>query len=159
LPNSPNRIVELLHEPSAHLAFAMLAQPIPLPSGYLLGGETGISIAFESDGRWTEIADLKFRHEENCRLPACPDGPASPRFPYRRSGNLHGRYPLVCRADYPLETVTRAQTEGSSQRVFMEHDQMIEAPASNGADHAFYIGTLPRRARCRQNFADPKSRD
>ena len=87
----------------------MLAQPIPLPSGYLLGGKTGISIAFESDGRWTEIADLKFRHEENCRLPACPDGPASPRFPYRGSGNLHGRYPLVCRADYPLETVTRAQ--------------------------------------------------
>ena len=31
---------------------------------------------------------------------------------------------------------------------------MIEALASNGADHSLYIGTLPRRARCRQNFAD-----
>jgi hypothetical protein len=55
--------------------------------------------------------------------------------------------------------IIEIRIEGSSQRVFMEHDQMIEAPASNGADHAFYIGTLPRRARCRQNFADPKSRD
>jgi hypothetical protein len=36
----------------------------------------------------------------------------------------------------------------------MEHDHMIDALASNGADHSLYIGTLPRRARCRQNFAD-----
>jgi hypothetical protein len=31
---------------------------------------------------------------------------------------------------------------------------MIEALASNGVDHSLYIGTLPRRARCRQNFSD-----
>src|SRR6202030_2252129 len=36
----------------------------------------------------------------------------------------------------------------------MEHHHMIEALASNGADRSLYIGTLPRRARCRQNFAD-----
>src|SRR6516164_2321370 len=32
LPNSPNQIVELLHWPSAQLAFAVLAHPIPPPS-------------------------------------------------------------------------------------------------------------------------------
>jgi hypothetical protein len=31
---------------------------------------------------------------------------------------------------------------------------MIEALAANGSHHPFDIGTLPRRARCRQNFAD-----
>src|ERR1700693_5507263 len=35
----------------------------------------------------------------------------------------------------------------------MEHDHMIEALATN-ADHSLYIGSLPRRARCRQDFAD-----
>jgi hypothetical protein len=42
--------------------------------------------------------------------------------------------------------------EDSSKRVFMERDHMVEALASNGADHSLYIGTLARRARCRQNF-------
>src|SRR5258708_39645059 len=36
----------------------------------------------------------------------------------------------------------------------MEHDHMIEALAPNGSNHTRYIGSLPRRARCRQNFAD-----
>jgi hypothetical protein len=36
----------------------------------------------------------------------------------------------------------------------MEDDHMIEALAPNGSNHAFDIGTLSRRARCRQNFAD-----
>jgi hypothetical protein len=36
----------------------------------------------------------------------------------------------------------------------MEHDHMIEALATNGSNHSLYIGSLPRRARCRQNFAD-----
>ena len=36
----------------------------------------------------------------------------------------------------------------------MEDDHMIEALAANGSNHPFDIGTLPRRARCRQNFAD-----
>jgi hypothetical protein len=40
--------------------------------------------AFESDRRWI-----------SCRVPTCADRPASPRFPYRGSGYLHGRYPLV----------------------------------------------------------------
>ena len=31
---------------------------------------------------------------------------------------------------------------------------MIEALATNGSDHSLYIGSLPRRARCRQDFAD-----
>jgi hypothetical protein len=31
---------------------------------------------------------------------------------------------------------------------------MIEALATNGSNHPLYIGSLPRRARCRQNFAD-----
>jgi hypothetical protein len=31
---------------------------------------------------------------------------------------------------------------------------MIEALATNGSNHSLYIGSLPRRARCRQNFAD-----
>jgi len=31
---------------------------------------------------------------------------------------------------------------------------MIEAFATNGADHPLDIGSLPRRARCRQDFAN-----
>jgi len=36
----------------------------------------------------------------------------------------------------------------------MERDHVIEALATNGSDHSLYIGSLPRRARCRQDFAD-----
>ena len=36
----------------------------------------------------------------------------------------------------------------------MEHNHMIEALATNGSNHPLHIGSLPRRARCRQNFAD-----
>jgi hypothetical protein len=36
----------------------------------------------------------------------------------------------------------------------MEHDHMIEALAPNGSNHSLYIGSLPRRARCRQDFAN-----
>ena len=36
----------------------------------------------------------------------------------------------------------------------MEHDHMIEAFATNGSDHPLDIGSLPRRARCRQHFAN-----
>ena len=79
-------------------------------------------------------------------------------LPYRDPGRLRRVLPQRKMCSRSVRII-EIRIEGSSQRVFMEHDQMIEAPASNGADHAFYIGTLPRRARCRQNFADPKSRD
>src|SRR6516162_1790673 len=36
----------------------------------------------------------------------------------------------------------------------MQHDHMIETLMANGADHPFYVSSLPTRARCRQNFAD-----
>jgi hypothetical protein len=36
----------------------------------------------------------------------------------------------------------------------MEHDHMIEALATNGSNHSLDIGSLPRRARCRQDFAN-----
>src|SRR5215831_13237277 len=36
----------------------------------------------------------------------------------------------------------------------MERDHVIEALATNGSDHPLYIGSLPRRARCRHDFAD-----
>ena len=36
----------------------------------------------------------------------------------------------------------------------MENDHVIEALAANRSNHPFYIGSLPRRARCRQNFAN-----
>ena len=35
----------------------------------------------------------------------------------------------------------------------MKRDHVIEALATNGSDHSLYIGSLPRRARCRQDFA------
>src|SRR6267143_542006 len=38
----------------------------------------------------------------------------------------------------------------------MEHDHMIEALATNGSNNPLYIGSLPRRARRRQNFADTR---
>src|SRR3979490_1061441 len=36
----------------------------------------------------------------------------------------------------------------------MEHDHMIEAFATNASDHPLDMGSLPRRARCRQHFAN-----
>ena len=36
----------------------------------------------------------------------------------------------------------------------MEHDHMIEALTTNGSNHSLYVGSLPRRARCRENFRD-----
>jgi len=36
----------------------------------------------------------------------------------------------------------------------VEHDHVIEALATNGSNHSLDIGSLPRRARCRQHFAD-----
>ena len=36
----------------------------------------------------------------------------------------------------------------------MEHDHMIEAFATNAANHPLDIGSLPRRAWCRQDFAN-----
>src|SRR5499433_3698775 len=36
----------------------------------------------------------------------------------------------------------------------MQYDHVIETLTANGSNHSLYIGSLPRRARCRQNFAD-----
>jgi len=36
----------------------------------------------------------------------------------------------------------------------MQHNHMIETLTANGSNHSLDIGSLPRRARCRQNFAD-----
>ena len=36
----------------------------------------------------------------------------------------------------------------------MEYDHVIEALATNGSNHSLDVGSLPRRAWCRQNFAD-----
>ena len=36
----------------------------------------------------------------------------------------------------------------------MQHDHMIEALTTNGANHSLDIGSLPRRARCRHDLPD-----
>jgi len=36
----------------------------------------------------------------------------------------------------------------------MQYDHVIETLTANGSNHSLDIGSLPRRARCRQNFAD-----
>ena len=36
----------------------------------------------------------------------------------------------------------------------MEHDDVIEALATNGCNHSLDVGSLPKRAWCRHNFAD-----
>ena len=36
----------------------------------------------------------------------------------------------------------------------MEHDHMIQTLPSNGTNHPLHIGSLPRRARCRQHFLE-----
>ena len=41
------------------------------------------------------------------------------------------------------------------QRGLVENDRVVEALAANRTDDAFHVGTLPRRARRRQNFFDP----
>src|SRR5262252_2116200 len=50
--------------------------------------------------------------------------------------------------------VLKITGEGSTQAGFIEHDDMVETLAPNGTNHPLDIGSLPRRARCRQNFAD-----
>jgi len=50
--------------------------------------------------------------------------------------------------------VLEIRFERPSERAFLEHDHVIEALATNGSDHSLYIGSLPRRARGGQNFAD-----
>ena len=44
--------------------------------------------------------------------------------------------------------------EGSTPGGFLEHHDRVETLAPNGSHHPLDIGSLPRRARCRQNFAD-----
>jgi len=36
----------------------------------------------------------------------------------------------------------------------MQYDHVIETLTANGSNHSLDTGSLPRRARCRQNFAD-----
>ena len=36
----------------------------------------------------------------------------------------------------------------------MEDDHIIETLATNGSNHSLDIGSLPRRARCRQDYAN-----
>src|SRR5437660_8406474 len=50
--------------------------------------------------------------------------------------------------------IIEIRIERSSQRAFVERDHVIEALAPNGSNHSLYIGSLPWRARCRQNFRD-----
>ena len=42
----------------------------------------------------------------------------------------------------------------SVQASLVEHDQVIEALAANGSDHAFHVGALPRRPRRREHLFD-----
>ena len=35
---------------------------------------------------------------------------------------------------------------------FIEHDDVIEALATDGSNQSFHVRTLPRRARCGKNF-------
>src|SRR6516164_928194 len=50
--------------------------------------------------------------------------------------------------------VLKITGQGSTQGGFIEHHDMVDTLAPNGTNHPLYIGSLPRRARCRQNFAD-----
>jgi hypothetical protein len=43
----------------------------------------------------------------------------------------------------------------SIQRSLVENDHVVEALATNRADDALHVRSLPRRARRRQNFFDP----
>ena len=40
------------------------------------------------------------------------------------------------------------------QAAFVEHDQVIQALPADGPDYPFYVGTLPRRTRCREYLFD-----
>lgn len=42
----------------------------------------------------------------------------------------------------------------SVQASFIEHDHVVQALAAKGADHAFHIGALPGRTRCRKHRPD-----
>jgi hypothetical protein len=41
-----------------------------------------------------------------------------------------------------------------AKATLVEHDDMIEAFAANGANQAFYVGTLPGGIRCEQYLLD-----
>ena len=52
--------------------------------------------------------------------------------------------------------VLEIRSERSSERAFLEYDHVIETLATNGSNYSLDVGSLPRRAWCRQNFADAR---
>ena len=51
-------------------------------------------------------------------------------------------------------TIANECKDVAIQTSLVEHDQVIQAFASNSSDHAFDKGTLPGLARCRQHLFD-----
>jgi hypothetical protein len=54
----------------------------------------------------------------------------------------------------PLVIVNEVAPQVAAQPAFVPHDDVIEARASEGADHAFHERILPRRPRRREHFVD-----
>jgi hypothetical protein len=54
----------------------------------------------------------------------------------------------------PLVIVNEVAPQVAAQRAFVPHDDVIEALASEGADHAFHERILPGRPRRREHFFD-----
>jgi hypothetical protein len=50
--------------------------------------------------------------------------------------------------------VIQVRSQGATKRAFLEHDHMVQALPPNGTNHPLDVGSLPRRARRGQNFAD-----
>jgi len=47
----------------------------------------------------------------------------------------------------------------AAQVGFVQHHDVVEALAAEGADEPFHVGILPRRPRCRLDFMDPHGLD
>ena len=87
-----------------------------------------------------ESAHLRHRHH-------------SPHFRRLNRSRL-GRVLLQSKMRPCSAIVLKITGEGSRQGGFLEHHDRVETLAPNGTNHPLDIGSLPRRARCRQNFAD-----
>jgi hypothetical protein len=73
---------------------------------------------------------------------------------WRLDNPWHGRIFVRREVRAPVVGIVDIALEVALQGALIEHDDVIEALASKGADHALNVRILPRRLRCRPHFFD-----
>src|SRR2546427_2286338 len=109
-------------------------QPI-FKEGSVSGGPSFVAVV--------QSADLWQRHDSShlCRLDRSGLGRVLPQREMRSRSLI----------------VIQVRSEGATKRGFMQHDHMVQALPPNGTNHPLNVGSLPGRARRRQNFANAQA--